>query len=113
MYCRIDAGSDFGNFIVEKGEVNVDMKTKLYPSGTPLNEALAEFFQLDTKIAATIDSIRQSIIQGKMDRETRIRRMNELESNFDIYNQDLIQRAKKNKPECFAVASQTRGSRTQ
>ena len=85
MYCRIDAGSDFGNFIVEKGEVNVDMKTKLYPSGTPLNEALAEFFQLDTKIAATIDSIRQSIIQGKMDRETRIRRMNELESNFDIY----------------------------
>ena len=85
MFCRIDAGGDFGNFIVEEGVVIVDMKTKLYPSGAPLNEALAEFFQLDTKIAATIDSIRQSIIQGKMDRETRIKRMNELESNFDIY----------------------------
>ena len=86
MFCRIEAGADLGNFIVEEGVVNVDMKTKLYPSGTPLNEALAELFQLDnTKIAATIDSIRQSIIQGKMDRETRIKRMNELEFNYDIY----------------------------
>ena len=85
MYCRIDAGGDFGNFIVEEGVVNVDMKTHMYPSGTLLNEAYSEFSGLQKRISATIDSIRQSIIQGKMDRETRMKRMNELDFNLDIY----------------------------
>ena len=85
MFCRIDAGGGFGNFIVEEGVVSVDMKTSNNPSGTPLNEALSEFIQLDKKTASIMDSIRQSIIQGKMDRVTRIQRMNELEFNHDIY----------------------------
>ena len=85
MYCRIDVGGNFGNFIVEEGVVNVDMKTHMYPSGTPQNVAYAEFARLDKQVVATMDSIRQSIIQGDMDRETRIKRLNELEYNFDIY----------------------------
>ena len=85
MYCRIDVGAAFGNFIVEEGVVNVDMKTHMYPSGTPQNEAYAEFARLDKQVATVIDSIRQSIIQGDMDRETRIKRLNELEYNFDVY----------------------------
>ena len=85
MYCRIDAGSDFGNFIVEEGVVNVDMKKRIYPSGTPLNEAYSELSRLNDKITVMIDSIRQSIIQGKMDRETRIKRLNELTNSPDFY----------------------------
>ena len=85
MYCRIDAGRDFGNFIVEEGVVNIDMKKWMYPSGTPLNEAYSEFSKLEDKITAYIDSVRQSIIQGKMDRETRIKRLNEVNSSPDFY----------------------------
>ena len=85
MHCRIDVGRDFGNFIVEEGVVNVDMKTWMYPSGTPLNEAYSEFSKLEDKITAYLDSVRQSIIQGKMDRETRIKRLNEVNSSADFY----------------------------
>lgn len=84
MYCRFETSSEFGNFIIEEGNVNIDMKTWIYPSGTPLNEALAEFSGLEKKVSTTIDSLRQSIIQDKMDRKTRIQKLNELEFNFDI-----------------------------
>ena len=84
MYCRMEVGQYFGNFIVEEGVVNVDMETRMYPSGTPLNEAYAEFARLDKKVSSIIDSLRQSIIQGKMDRETRIKKLNDLEYDFDI-----------------------------
>lgn len=84
MYCRIDIGQHFGNFIVEEGTVNVDMNTFMYPSGTPLNEAYAEFGRLEKKVGATIDSLRRSIIEGKMDRKTRIKKLNDLEYDFDI-----------------------------
>ena len=86
MFCRVDVGEYFGNFIIEEGTVNVGMasSTNLYasPSGTPLNDAYAESVQLDKKVGAVIDSIRQSIIQGKMDRETRIKRKNEFDANL-------------------------------
>lgn len=85
MFCRIQIGTDFGNFIVEKGVVSVDMKTNGYPLGTPLNDAYAEYSHLAKKVSMALDSIRQSIIQGKMDRETRIKKLNELEYNYDIY----------------------------
>ena len=84
MFCRFEVGSDFGNFIIEEGNIHVDMKTWMYPSGTPLNEALGELANLEKKCSQTIDSIRQSIIQGKMDRETRIKKLGELEFNFDL-----------------------------
>ncbi len=84
MYCRIDAGTEFGNFIIEEGTIWVDMKTHGYPSGTPLNEAYAELTHLDQQIGVALDSIRKSITQGDMDRETRIKRLNELEYNFSI-----------------------------
>ena len=85
LFCRIDAGSDFGCFIVEEGVINVDMKNRISPSGSPLNELLTEFYKLDMKTASIIDSVRQSIIQGEMDRETRIKRLNELNTSPDFY----------------------------
>ena len=87
MYCRFEVGSDFGNFIIEEGNVNVDMKTWMHPSGTPLNEALSEWADLEKKESQAIDSLRRSIIQGKMDKETRIKKLNELEFNFDIHRE--------------------------
>ena len=69
---------------MEEGTINVDMQTWMYPTGTPLNEALGKLYQLENKVGDILDSIRQSVIQGKMDRETRIKRLEELEYNFDI-----------------------------
>lgn len=87
MYCRIDAGADYGNFIVEPGTIQVDMVTHTFPSGTPLNDGYATFGRAYEQISVKIDSIRKSIINADIDRETRIKRLNELEFNMDIYGQ--------------------------
>lgn len=86
MYCRIDAGTDYGNFIIEEGIIEVDMKTHAFPSGTPLNKAYTEFTLLEKRMSAAIDSIRKSIINGDIDKETRIKRLNELSSK-DTYRE--------------------------
>lgn len=82
MFCRIDAGIDFGNFIVEPGTVRVDMITHEFPSGTPLNDEYSELSKMSGHISFLIDSVRKSVINGDMDRETRIKKLNELE--FDM-----------------------------
>lgn len=87
MYCRIDAGTDYGNFIVEPGVIQVDLITHMFPSGTLLNEGYAEFGKAYERISAKIDSIRQSIIHADIDRETRIKKLNELEFDMKIYEQ--------------------------
>ena len=112
MFCRIDIGQHFGNFIIEEGTVNVDMVTWMHPSGTPLNEVLSEYSRLEDKVGTTIDSIRQSIIQGKMDRETRIKKLEEIEFNRDIQRKikkELIKPfiLKHSNDEAGAVAVQT------
>ena len=85
MYCLLDVGTETASFIIEEGIVNIDMRERGgHVSGTPLNEAWTEFKQLEKKVNRTLDSLRQSIIQGKMDRETRIKRLNDLEYNNEI-----------------------------
>ena len=112
MFCRIDIGQHFGNFIIEEGTVNIDMTTWMYPSGTPLNEDLSELSRLRDKVGTMIDSIRQSIIQGKMDRETRIKKLEEIEFNRDVQRKikkELIKPfiLKHSNDEAGAVAVQT------
>ena len=88
MYCNIDLGESFAYFIIEEGIVNIDLQVRGGTvSGTPLNEAYTEFKGLERKVVTTLDSIRQSIILGKMDRDTRIKKLNDLEYNFDIVYQ--------------------------
>lgn len=89
MYCRIDAGTDYGNFIVEPGTVRVDMITHSFPSGTPLNDGYAEFGKLEEHLSFMIDSVRRSVINGDMDRETRMKKLNELEFDTKWIN-DLV-----------------------
>ena len=112
MFCRIEIGQHFGNFIIEEGTVNIDMTTWMYPSGTPLNEDLSELSRLEDKVGTMIDSIRQSIIQGKMDRETRIKKLEEIEFNRDVQRKikkELIKPfiLKHSNDEAGAVAVQT------
>ena len=112
MFCRIEIGQHFGNFIIEEGTVNIDMTTWMYPSGTPLNEDLSELSRLEDKVGTMIDSIRQSIIQGKMNRETRIKKLEEIEFNRDVQRKikkELIKPfiLKHSNDEAGAVAVQT------
>lgn len=85
MFCRIVAGAEYANFIVEKGTILINMKTNEFPSGTPLNDAYAELTKLRYKHREGLDSIRKSIIQGDMDRATRIKKLNELEYGTKHY----------------------------
>ena len=50
-FCRIDAGRNYGNFILDEGTIKVNLYTHL-PTGTKLNEAF-------NKTIATVDSIRK------------------------------------------------------
>ena len=82
MHCSIHVGESFGNFIVEEGEIQVDMMKDKTPSGTPLNEAYAEYNSLIDQINARLKAIRDSVIHGDMDREARIKRLGELEFGY-------------------------------
>ena len=50
-FCRIDAGRNYGNFILDEGTIKVNLYTHV-PTGTKLNEAF-------NKTIATVDSIRK------------------------------------------------------
>lgn len=81
MYCRIEGAGTYANFIIEEGEIHVDMLTHNFPSGTLLNERYAQMSKAEDQIHNELDSIRQSIIKDKnISREERIKRQNELDN---------------------------------
>lgn len=51
-FCRIDAGRNYANFILDEGTIKVNLYTHNAPTGTKLNEAF-------NKTIATADSIRK------------------------------------------------------
>lgn len=52
-FCRIDVSRDaFANFILEGGDVKVDLKTYVHPSGTPLNEEMSRIAKEGDRIYA-------------------------------------------------------------
>lgn len=83
MYCRIEVGTDYGNFIVEEGIIQVDMITHGHPSGTPLNEGYTEYSKVSERASSMLDSVRQSIIHANIDRETRMKKLNQLENDLE------------------------------
>lgn len=88
MYCRIDGAGTYANFIIEEGEIHVDMLTHNFPSGTLLNERYAQVSKAEAQISTKLDSIRKGIINDKsINREERIKRQNELD---DIKTQERI-----------------------
>lgn len=68
-FCRIDAGRNYGNFILDEGTIKVNLYTHV-PTGTKLNEAF-------NKTIATVDSIRNkdSHIWQNLKRKAECRRL--------------------------------------
>lgn len=68
-FCRIDAGRNYGNFILDEGTIKVNLYTHV-PTGTKLNEAF-------NKTIATVDSIRKkdSHIWQNLKRKAECRRL--------------------------------------
>lgn len=46
LFCRINIGKGYANFILENGQITIDLIKHNHPSGTPLNESLSRFFRL-------------------------------------------------------------------
>lgn len=63
LFCRIDAGREFANFMLENGNITVDLENHYFPSGTPLNETFSGVFRLR-------DSMRKAIWNKNKELET-------------------------------------------
>ena len=54
--CRIDVDrSSYSNFVLEGGDVVVDLKKHVFPSGTPQNEALSQIAKEEEAVFADMD----------------------------------------------------------
>lgn len=59
-FCRIDAGREYANFMLENGSITVDIIKHNYSLGTPLNRALTQAF-------ITYDSLENVIRKHQME----------------------------------------------
>ena len=54
--CRIDVDrSSYSNFVLEGGDVVVDLKKHVFPSGTPQNEALSQIAKEEEAVFADME----------------------------------------------------------
>lgn len=54
-FCRIDVSRNaFANFILEGGDVKVDLKTHVYPSGTPQNDEMSRIAKEEADLYAEL-----------------------------------------------------------
>lgn len=61
-FCRIDVSREaFANFILEGGDVKVDLKTYVHPSGTPQNEELSRLAKEEEDFYADVKQKRREI----------------------------------------------------
>ena len=86
-FCRIDVSRDaFANFILEGGDVKVDLKTYVYPSGTPLNEAMRSISKeqdsIYTYVAQKQEEIEKQYPDAEKAREAQQVLMNEVKANL-------------------------------
>lgn len=55
-FCRIDVSrGTFANFILEGGDVKVDLKTYVHPSGTPQNDEMSRIAKEEADLYAELD----------------------------------------------------------
>lgn len=67
-FCRIDAGSNYANFILENGSIKVDNYTHNNPSGTPMNDELARILALEDSLYAENRRIKKEIEEQTTDK---------------------------------------------
>ena len=69
-FCRIDVSySDFANFILEGGDIKVNLKKHNYPIGTPQNEALSQIAKEEEDLYANIRKMHTEINEEFADDE--------------------------------------------
>lgn len=79
-FCRIDAGRNYGNFILDEGTIKVNLYTHV-PTGTKLNEAF-------NKTIATVDSIRK---QG-FAHLAELKKKSRMQKTGNRYGQNIMSR---------------------
>ena len=63
-FCRIDVSySDFANFILEGGDIKVNLKEYNQPSGTPQNDAISKIAQEEDSLFSYVDKKGKEILQ--------------------------------------------------
>ena len=63
-FCRIDVSySDFANFILEGGDIKVNLKKYNQPSGTPQNDAISKIAQEEDSLFSYVDQKGKEILQ--------------------------------------------------
>lgn len=76
-FCRIDAGKNYANFILENGNITVDIIKHNYSSGTRLNEALTRAFITYDSLEAVIRQREKEFITQYPDRQERLKHQKE------------------------------------
>lgn len=72
-FCRIDAGREYANFILERGNIKVNVLTHNDPKGTPMNE---EYTHISDKTSELVTELRKrhaAIEQQTEDKSEQLR----------------------------------------
>jgi len=93
-FCRIDVSRDaFANFILESGNVQVDLKTYVYPSGTPQNEAMRSISKEQDSIYAYVaqkeEEIGKQYPDAEKAREAQQALMDEVKAKLTARGKEL------------------------
>lgn len=80
-FCRIDAGREYANFILENGNITVDILKHNNPSGTPLNEALTQVFSTYDSLSKVIRKRQQEFASQYPDQQERQKHQKEYFQN--------------------------------
>ena len=91
-FCRIDVSySDFANFILEGGDIKVNLKEYNQPSGTPQNDAISKIAQEEDSLFSYVDKKGKEILQQDPNIEEASEVMKEGMAEF---NMNLAKRCK-------------------
>ncbi len=97
-FCRIDVThSDFANFVLEGGDINVNLKKPNNPSGTPLNDAISQIANEQEVLYEEVGKMHQEINQKYADDKKA------LEENRKKYVDNLKVDLVKKAEEIYAV----------
>lgn len=72
-FCRIDAGREYANFILEGGNIKVNVLTHNDPKGTPMNEEYSRMHDRTSEMVATLKSKHSEIEQQTKDKAEQLR----------------------------------------
>ncbi|WP_220654069.1 TlpA disulfide reductase family protein [Bacteroides fragilis] len=81
-FCRIDAGREYANFILEGGNIQVNVLTHNDPKGTPMNEEYSRIHDRTSEMVATLKSKHSEIEQQTKDKAEQLRLKKEYSQTY-------------------------------